>query len=341
MGLPFRDLVHPQELGWEALSGRTLAVDGYNAIYQFLATIRQADGRPFSDANGQVTSHLMGVLYRTTSLLAAGVRPVWVFDGRPPELKSATLRARFQAKQRAEVQWQEALDRGDLETARKKAAATSRLTRPMAEEAQALLSALGVPSVQAPSEGEAQASAMAARGQVWATASEDYDVLLFGSPRLVRGLAARGQRGHVPGAQVIDRSELLKELGIDGEELILVGILVGTDFNEGAAGYGPKRALKLAQEHLGWEASLRKAGIDPEQVAPVAELFRHPEVTEVPMPAFHPVDEASVRRILIDGHGFSEDRVIAAVRRTQNAPTTAPPVRGRQSMLDSFAGGAS
>ena len=341
MGLPFRDLVHPTELGWDALAGRTLAVDGYNAIYQFLATIRQADGRPFSDANGQVTSHLMGVLYRTTSLLASGVRPVWVFDGRPPELKAATLKARFQAKQRAETEWQAALDRGDLETARKKAAATSRLTRPMADEARALLDALGVPSIQAPSEGEAQASAMAARGQVWATASEDYDSLLFGAPRLVRGLAARGRRGQAPGAQVIEREPLLRQLGIDGEELILVGVLVGTDFNEGAKGYGPKRALRLAQEHLGWAASLERAGLDPAEVEPVAELFRHPEVVEVPMPEFRPPDEATVRRMLVDGHGFSPERVMGALRRTARpAPVPAPrSTKGRQSMLDAFAAG--
>ncbi len=341
MGLPFRDLVRPQELTWEALSGRTLAVDGYNAIYQFLATIRQADGRPFSDANGQVTSHLMGVLYRTTSLLSSGVRPVWVFDGKPPELKSATLRARFQAKQRAEAAWEEALSRGDLETARKKAAMTSRLTRPMAEEAKALLGALGVPSVQAPSEGEAQAAHMAARGLVWATASEDYDVLLFGAPRLVRGLAARGQRGQSPGAQVIDRDALLRELGIDGEELILVGLLVGTDFNEGARGYGPKRALKLAQEHLGWEPSLRKAGLVPAEVAPVADLFRHPEVAEVELPTFRPANEALVRRLLVDGHGFAEERVRGALRRAERAPAEAPAnaPRGHQALLDAFAEG--
>lgn len=341
MGLPFRDLVQPTELGWEALAGRTLAVDGYNAIYQFLATIRQADGRPFSDANGQVTSHLMGVLYRTTSLLASGVRPVWVFDGRPPDLKAATLRARFQAKQKAETEWQAALERGDLETARKRAAATSRLTRPMADEARTLLDALGVPAIQAPSEGEAQASAMAARGQVWAAASEDYDSLLFGAPRLVRGLAARGQRGHAPGAQVIDREALLHTLGIDGEELILIGVLVGTDFNEGAKGYGPKRALRLAQEHLGWAAALRKAGLDPAELEPVAELFRHPEVSDVPPFGFHPPDEAAVVRLLVDGHGFNSERVLGALHRTARAPAAAPTpvVKGRQAMLDSFASG--
>ncbi len=145
MGLPLKDLVSAQELPWEALAGRTLAVDGYNAAYQFLATIRQRDGQLFSDTEGHVTSHLMGAFYRTTSLLEQGVLPVWVFDGKPPERKAGTIRQRIAAKEKAETQYQAALAAGDLETARRKAAQTSRLTRPMVEELVALLSAMGVP----------------------------------------------------------------------------------------------------------------------------------------------------------------------------------------------------
>ena len=260
MGLPLKDLVSAQELPWDALAGRTLAVDGYNAVYQFLATLRQRDGQLFSDPEGRVTSHLMGVFYRTTSLLREGVLPVWVFDGKPPERKIGTIRQRIVAKEKAEEQWQEALAAGDLETARRRAAQTSRLTRPMVEELRQLLQALGVPFVQAPGEGEAQAAVMAARGTVWATGSEDYDSLLFGSPRLVRGLAARGRGGATPGAQLIDRSELLSSLGISDEELILLGIVMGTDFNDGVRGYGPKKSLKLVQEHLGFRATVEKVG---------------------------------------------------------------------------------
>jgi flap endonuclease-1 len=339
VGLPFKDIVHPEEVPWRELSGHTVAVDGYNALYQFLATIRQADGQLFTDRSGQVTSHLMGLTYRTTSLLAEGVRPVWVFDGPPPALKSGTLSGRFRAKEKAEVAWQEALAAGDLATARRKAAATSRLTREMVDEAVRVLDALGVPSVRAPSEGEAQAAAMARRGQVWASASEDYDSLLFGAPRLVRGLAARGHRGQDLAAQIIDRAALLAELGIDEEELILVGVLVGSDYNEGAAGYGPKRALKLAQAHLGWEASLQRAGLEPAEMEPVRELFRHPEVAEVADPVFRAPDREALTRLLVDGHGFSDERVSGALRRVRPlaaAPPPPPVPRGRQASLDGF-----
>ena len=341
MGLPFRDIVTAQELPWDALAGRTLAVDGYNAAYQFLSTIRQRDGQLFSDPNGHVTSHLMGTFYRTTSLLQEGVLPVWVFDGKPPERKAGTIRQRIAAKEKAEAEYQVAIAAGDLETARRKAAQTSRLTRPMVAEIMELLAAMGVPTVQAPGEGEAQAAAMSAKGTVWASASEDYDSLLFGAPRLVRGLAARGRSGSSPGAQFIDRTELLRQLGIDGDELITVGIVVGTDFNDGATGYGPKKALKLAQEHLGFRATMEKVGIDPAEAEEVAEIFRHPQSTDVSTPSFGPVDEDALRRLLVEGHGFSEERVRAAVARARRRPAaaaTAIEARGHQTLLETFGG---
>jgi len=341
VGLPLRDIVVAQELPWEALSGRTLAVDGYNAVYQFLATIRQRDGQLFCDPAGHVTSHLMGVFYRTTSLLREGVLPVWVFDGKPPERKAGTIRRRIAVKERAEAQYQEALAAGDLETARRKAAQTSHLTHPMVEELDELLRALGVPVVLAPSEGEAQAAVMAARSVVWASASEDYDTLLFGAPRLIRGLAARGRTGSGGGAQFIDRDALLAQLGIDGDELIRLGVIVGTDFNEGATGYGPKKALKVVQQHLGFDETMRSVGLDPEEAREVAEIFRHPNAADVPPPVFGPVDEAAVDRILVDRHSFSEERVRAAVARARQRPkASASPAeaRGHQTLLETFGG---
>ncbi len=341
MGLPLRDLVTAQELPWEALAGRTLAVDGYNAVYQFLATIRQRDGQLFSDAQGRVTSHLMGTFYRTTSLLAQGVLPVWVFDGKPPELKAGTIRRRIEAKERAEDAWQQALAAGDLETARRKAAQTSRLTRPMVDELHALLRGLGVPVVQAPAEGEAEAAMLAAKGRTWASASEDYDSLLFGAPRLVRGLAARGRTGSTPGAQLIDGAEVLSSLKLDVDELILLGIIVGTDFNDGAAGYGPKKALKVVQEHLGFDRTIAKVGLALDEARAVAEIFRHPEVVDPGPLVFGPVDEDGLRRLLVETHEFSESRFRAAIGRARSRPrtaTSAAEARGHQTLLETFGG---
>ena len=308
-------------------------------LYQFLATIRGGDGRPFTDRAGQVTAHLIGLLYRTTSWLEQQIRPVWVFDGRPPDLKAGTLRTRFLAKERAQQAWDEALAAGDLATARKKATQTSRLTQSMIEEARQVLAALGLPTVQAPSEGEAQGARMAAAGIVWASASEDYDSLLFGTPRLVRGLGSRQSRASDRAAQLIDRDRLLTELGVSQEELILIGLLMGTDFNEGAAGYGPKKALKLVQRHLGWAETLRTAGLEPHEVEEAAAIFRNPPVVEVPAPTFGAVNEAELRRLLVTEHDFSEERVLAAIRRVQAAPkrkATPLPAPGRQQLLDAY-----
>jgi flap endonuclease-1 len=341
VGLPLRDIVQAQQLPWEALAGRTLAVDGFNAAYQFLATIRQRDGQLFTDPEGRVTSHLVGVFYRTTSLLREGVLPVWVFDGKPPERKSGTIRQRIASKERAEEEWQAALAAGDLETARRKAAQTSHLTRPMVEELMRLLTALGVPALQAPGEGEAQAAQMAARNTVWASASEDYDTLLFGAPRLVRGLAARGSGSTTPAAQLIDRNELLATLGIDGEELILLGLVVGTDFNEGVRGYGPKKALKLVQQHLGFDATVAKVGLDPAEAKEVAEIFRHPLANDLGPTNFGPVDESAVLELLVDEHGFAEARVRAAIARARQRPkphTSPSETRGHQTLLETFGG---
>jgi flap endonuclease-1 len=341
VGLPLKELVTAREIPWDALAGRTLAVDGYNAVYQFLATIRQRDGQLFSDPDGRVTSHLMGAFYRTTSLLQQGVLPVWVFDGKPPDRKAGTIRQRIAAKEKAESQYQDALAAGDLETARRKAAQTSRLTRPMVQELMELLAGMGVPTVQAPGEGEAQAAVMSANGTVWASASEDYDTLLFGAPRLVRGLAARGRSGSTPGAQFVDRTEMLTQLGIDGDELIAVGVIVGTDFNEGATGYGPKKALKVVREHLGFQATMEKVGIDPGEANEVAEIFRHPVATDVGPVTLGPVDEEGVLRILVEGHGFSEERVRSAVARARQRPEATPTpteTRGHQTLLEKFGG---
>jgi flap endonuclease-1 len=344
VGLPFKDIVTSEEVSWSALAGREVAVDAYNALYQFLATIRQADGQPFSDADGRPTSHLMGIFYRTTALLAQGVRPAWVFDGKPPERKAGTIRQRIQAKERAAEAWQAALAVGDLETARRKAAQTSRLTAPMVDEAIELLMALGVPAVRAPSEGEAQAARMAAEGKVWATASEDYDSLLFGAPRLVRGLAARRSRGSEDAAQLIDAEKLLTSLGISREELIMVGIIVGTDFNDGVPGYGPKKALKLVREHAGWEVTIARVGLDPREAEEVAEIFRHSATAELPPPIFGVPQADRVEEILVGRHGFSPERVRAALgripKRFETASASGPP-RARQTQLDGFEGSGS
>src|SRR5262249_22376900 len=251
-------IVTKEPIALDALRGRTLSVDGNGELYQFLALIRLRDGTPLTDSTGRITSHLAGLFYRTTRLIAEhGVTLVFVFDGAPPALKAREIAKRRATRQRYEEERAAAVARADEATAYSKATMTSRLTREMIAEARELLRLMGLPTVQAPSEGESQAAHMAATSDaVWAAASKDYDALLFGAPRLVRFLTISGKeflpsqgtfRPIVP--ETIELERLFDAWHIDREGLVDLALLVGTDFNDGVKGIGPKKALKLVQQH--------------------------------------------------------------------------------------------
>src|SRR6476660_8897014 len=276
MGVLLTPIVTKETIALDALRGRTLAVDGNGELYQFLALIRLRDGTPLRDSKGRTTSHLSGLFYRSTRLMADhGVRLTFVFDGEPPPLKAHEIAKRRAGRQRYEEERAAALARGDVATAYSKATMTSRLTREMVAEARELLRLMGVPTMQAPSEGEAQAAHMAATSdRIWAAASKDYDSLLFGAPKLVRFLTISGKeflpsqgtfRPIVP--EIIDLDRLLGTWGIAREQLVDLAMLVGTDFNDGVHGIGPKKALKLVQQYSrieGMPAEIRAALGDQE-----------------------------------------------------------------------------
>lgn len=311
---------HPTSL--EALRGRSVAVDGNLELYQFLSIVRMRDGRPLMDTRGRVTSHLSGLMFRTTKLIAEfGIRPVFVFDGPPPELKRDEIARRRAARDKAKLEYESALERGDLARAFSKAVSSTRLTHEMTEEAQALLGHLGIPWVQAPSEGEAQAAFLARRGDVWAASSKDYDSLLFGTPRLIRFLAvasseflpSQGRSRSVP-PEILDLEENLRTLGLTREQLVDVGLLIGTDFNEGVHGFGPKTALKRVRE---W-GSLDRAPPDvqrqlPYNLAAIREFFLHPPVAGDVEVRRGRLDAEAVRRFLCDERDFSPERVNRAL----------------------------
>ncbi len=333
MGVDIKELVEPvaKEVELSSLTGKVIAIDAYNSLYQFLATIRQKDGTPLMDARGNVTSHLNGLFYRTINYIENGIRPVYVFDGKPPEVKLRELERRQQIKAEAEKRYLEALERGDLEEARIYAQQTSRLTSSMVEDAKKLLTYMGIPFVQAPSEGEAQAAFMTQRGDVWASGSQDYDSLLFGSVRLVRNLAITGKR-KLPRKEVyvevkpevVELKELLSFHGITREQLIVIGILVGTDYNPGGVkGYGVKKALKLVKE-LGDPAKVFKVIPWEFETPPdvIMQLFLEPEVTENYSLQWREPDKEKIIKFLVDEHQFSVDRVENALERLEKAYKT-------------------
>ncbi|RLG53172.1 MAG: flap endonuclease-1 [Thermoproteota archaeon] len=322
MGVKLTPLVKGETCELEELSGRVLAIDAYNFFYQFLASIRQPDGTPLMDSKGRVTSAHSGTFYRTANMLKIGIKPVFVFDGEPSPLKKATLEARRKTREEAMEKWMKALREGRIEEARKYAQAAIALDEEMVKDLEKLITALGVPVVHAPSEGEAQSAYMCSRGDVWATASQDYDSLVFGSPRLVRNLAIVGRR-KLPGKQVyvkvspevFELEKMLKELGIGREQLVALAILVGTDYNPGGVpGIGPKRALSIVRKHKDIDRVFREVKwefeVDPMEIA---RIFLEPDVTSNYTLEWKPVDRDRVLRILVDEHDFSFERVSKAL----------------------------
>ncbi len=320
----------------EALHGRTIAIDGNLELYQFLSIMRTHDGTPLQDSQGRITSHLNGLVFRTTRLIADyEIRPVFVFDGAPPDLKWAEITKRREAREKSQREYHAAISSGDTAKAWSKAVMTSRLTRSMVEEAKTLLGLLGIPWVQAPSEGEAQAAFLARRGDVWAAGSKDYDSLLFGAPRMVRFLAVGSTeflpsqgRSRFVSPEVLDLEENLAHLGLTRAQLIDVAILVGTDFNEGVKGIGPKTAVKRMREWKSLDhAPGEVLGGLPANLEDIRMFFLNPPVSNETVPAPRSPDERAVYRFLCDEREFAHDRVEKAIARLH-------PATGRQTSLD-------
>jgi flap endonuclease-1 len=324
MGVQLGDIVTKQKLELEQLRGKVVAIDALNFLYQFLSIIRQRDGELLRDSKGRITSHLSGLFYRTANFVEAGIKPVYVFDGTPPVLKKLTVEQRRVARKEAEVLWKKALEEGRVEEARKFAQGAGRLDDLMIRQAQTLLDHMGLPWVQAPSEGEAQAARLVEKGDAWAAASQDFDSLLFGAPTLVRNLAVTGRR-KLPGKdvyievhpEVVELNVVLRELGITREQLVDVGILVGTDYNEGIKGIGPKKALELVKK----EGSMReivkteigkKFEVDPMEVR---EIFLAPNVVDKYELLWRDPNPEGIIKFLCDEHDFSEDRVKTGIEK--------------------------
>ncbi len=322
MGVDISGLVKGSPVTLQELSGRSVAIDAFNALYQFLSSIRQPDGTPLMDREGRVTSHLSGLLYRTASLLETGVRPVYVFDGTPPKLKQRTIEARRAVRQEAEAQWKRAREEGDMKKALSMASRSSRLGPDMVEESKTLLDALGVPWVAAPGEGEAQMSRMVSDGRVWAGASQDYDALLFGTTTLVRNLTLAGRRRLPSGKtqevvpEVVSLPHVLSLLDVTRAQLVDMAVLIGTDFNDGVRGIGPKKALAAIKRVGDLEGLAAEGKIAvPDEYQEVRRIFLEPETVSDYVLSWRAPDGDEVRRIMCDRHGFSVDRIDAVLSR--------------------------
>ncbi|MCZ7403884.1 MAG: flap endonuclease-1 [Candidatus Methanoperedens sp.] len=322
MGVDLGDLFDKKEIELTELKGKIIAIDAYNTLYQFLSIIRQCDGTPLIDSHGEITSHLSGFLYRTTNLVEAGIKPVFVFDGAPPAFKNNTIEERKKIRTEAREKYEVAKAKGDEEEAFKHAQASSRIGGNMIDDAKSLLGFMGVPVVQAPSEGEAQAAFMVREKKAYAAGSQDYDSLLFGASVMVRNLAVSGKR-KLPGKsvyvevkpEVIELEPGLLKLEISREQLVDIALLVGTDYNEGIKGIGPKKALKLIKKHGRIGGALGELNAEIKNLAEIKALFLAPDVTQDYELKWKKPDSSAIIKFLCEGHDFSKERVSKAVER--------------------------
>ncbi len=306
MGVALKNLVEAEKIELKSLFNKVIAVDAFNWIYQFLSIIRLQTGEPLRDSKGNITSHLSGLFFRNMNLLKSGIKPVYVFDGVPPKFKEKTILEREKRKEEARKLLEKT---GDIKYAQQ----TAELTEDMIKESKELLEAMGIPWVQAPSEGEAEAAHLVNTGVAWASASQDWDSLLFGSPRLIRNLNITGRR-KLPGKDIyimvypelIELNKVLSELKITREQLILIGMIIGNDFVEGVKGYGPKKAYKLVKESSKVEI-FKKFGWG-ELEEEVFNFFLNPPAIDVKVEFKNP-DWDKIKEILSDRHEFSEDRI--------------------------------
>jgi flap endonuclease-1 len=320
MGLQIGNIIERKEIEFSSLKNRIILIDAFNALYQFLTTIRQPDGTPLMDYKGRVTSHLSGLFYRNINLLQEGIKLVYVFDGKAPDLKNKTKEKRIEAKEFAKEKYEEAKTEEDIDAMARYAKQTVSISAEMIEESKKLLKAMGIAIIQAPGEGEAQASYMASvNREVYAVASQDYDSLMFKAPILIQNLTLSRKRKTSSGfvdiyPQEITLNNVLESLGINLEQLICIGILSGTDYNSGGVkGIGPKKALKLVKEQGGCEKVFEFLKNEGKYAVnfdwkEVYSLILNPDVDKECKIDFPKIDLGEIKKILLE-HDFSEDRI--------------------------------
>jgi len=328
LGVDLKQLTIREKTKLESFATKVIAIDAYNAIYQFLAIIRGPDGSHLADSSGRVTSHLSGLFYRNLNFLSLGIKPVYVFDGKPPSLKSAEIERRRQIKRDATIKYEKALAQRDFESARKFAQQTTVMKDTMVDDSKKILTLFGIPYIDAPSEGEATAAHLTITGQAYASASQDFDSILFGAKRLVRNFANSGRR-KIPNRntyievepEIIDSEQSLKKLGLSREQVVDIGILIGTDFNpDGFERIGPKTALKMIQEHK----KLENIPQIQDQLAQInykaiRRIFLEPKVADVADLKFEKIDFDGILKYLVDERSFSKERVETSLNRLKRA----------------------
>eukprot|EP00941_MAST-03F_sp_MAST-3F-sp1_P003045 g3045.t1 len=329
----------------KAYTGRKVAIDASMAIYQFLVAVRTTGsngnyGGMLTNEAGETTSHLQGTFFRTIRIMAAGLKPCYVFDGAAPDLKrSNELIKRKENREKAALKEKEAQETGNQEDVEKYQKRQVRMTGQHIEDCMKLLRLMGMPVVQAPGEAEAQCAELVKKGKVWGMASEDTDSLTFGANRLLRRLTFPESR-KLPVLE-IHLNKVLEGLDLTMDQFIDVCILSGCDYSKSIRGIGPKKAhdgivkygsIEKFLDHLDTK-KYKPADDFMENLPKVRELFKNPLVTngdDVKL-EWKDADEEGVVAYLCGEQGFNEDRIRSGLAKLKKAKKATA-----QKRIDSF-----
>eukprot|EP00831_Metopus_contortus_P004290 TRINITY_DN1157_c0_g1_i2.p2 TRINITY_DN1157_c0_g1~~TRINITY_DN1157_c0_g1_i2.p2 ORF type:complete len:389 (-),score=86.19 TRINITY_DN1157_c0_g1_i2:34-1200(-) len=335
-----------KNISLDSLTGRIIACDASTAIYQFLVSnlsMKEGFGiETLKDPKGNPTAHLIGIFNRTIQFLSHGIKPVWVFDGKPPEKKKEELHRRHLLKTGAEEEKKLAEEEGDLVEARKMAGRSVKVTPEMTADAKKMVQLMGLPIVEASSEAEAQCAVMCREGRVYATATEDMDALTFGTKILLRGFNSKKEP-----ITEIHLDTVLKEFGMTMDTFIDLCIMCGCDYTTTIDGIGPVKAFKYVASCKTMEAALEK--IDSEyskstkkkkytlppdfDYVTARTLFKAPEVIDPSTIElkFGKPDEIKLKQFLIEEKGFNDLRVDSGLKKILKSQS-----QGTQARLDTF-----
>jgi flap endonuclease-1 len=332
-----------EEKGPQAYTGTKVAIDASMALYQFMVAVRSASNNGvqmnLTNEAGEVTSHIQGFFSRTIRLLEKGIKPVWVFDGKAPDLKGGELQKRKEMKEKAQAELKQAIEDGDVEKQDQMSKRTVRVTKAHNEDIKKLLRFMGCPVVEAPMEAEAQCAELAKQGHVFAAASEDMDTLTFGTTKLLRKFTAPESK-KIP-VMEINLEKVLAGFKMSMDQFIDLCILCGCDYMDGIRGVGSKTAFKLMKEHGSMEkvlTYLREKGdgdkIPAEYPFEAArKLFKnHPCIPNDQVKLkFGKIDKDGLRKFLCEEKGFNEERVNNQIKRLEKVNGKAT-----QRRMDSF-----
>lgn len=327
MGVKLPGILPTKTIDWLDLKGKKIGVDASNSIYQFLSTIRQKDGTPLMDSQERITSHLQGIFSRTSNLIQKEIKLCYIFDGKPPELKLQTQQQRRERKEKAHEKYKKARDEEDVDSMFKYSKQVTYLNNEMIRESKELIKALGLPIIQSRQESDAQGAFMVEKKDLWAFASSDMDCLLHNCPKIIPNLTL-SQKRRLPGnkyvyiqPELIELKDVLEHLKINQDQLVILGILVGTDYNpKGIKGVGPKKALNLVRQHKKFDSLFEELNPDFNWKQIFAIFKSMPIIKNYQLKWVEPNQE-KILKILVDEHEFSQERIEKTLKLITKKPT--------------------